>query len=122
MLIGKRPHLTATCNNVAEERLFLAQWHQQHGAEPAEFGAISQSLIVDFRRIGDLDEALSCDRAPNWMIGSHPRRLAQEISKWAGEATHRNGTEPIAVGYMQATGCSTAEAVSLIKYRVEHRL
>src|SRR5436190_1005114 len=52
---------------------------------------------------------------------SHPHRLAQEISKWPGEATRRDGTEPIAVGYMQATGCSTAEAMSLLQDRVEHR-
>jgi len=55
------------------------------------------------------------------MIGSQPDRLAQEIGEWAGDATHRDGAEPIAVGYMQATACSTAEAMRPLQHRIEDR-
>src|SRR5262249_18051522 len=82
---------------------------------------ISQSLIVDFRDIKDLNEWLPRNGAPSRMIRSEPDRLAQEIGEWAGDAAHRDGTEPIAVGYVQAAACSTAEAMRLFQYRVENR-
>src|SRR5215472_11483675 len=52
---------------------------------------------------------------------SVPAASVDAVSERAGGATHCDGTEPIAIGNVQATARGTAEAMGFFQYCVEHR-
>src|SRR3984893_14508717 len=121
LLVGERTDFRATCHDIAEEHVILAQRYEQTGAHAPKLECTLYDRIVELRRIYHYCEGRTLDQLAHRMLRIRLKRTPYEICKGLRHSAHSHRSEGLSISYMQAAVRGAAEAARLLQDRVEYR-
>ena len=105
-----------------EQGVIFAQCHKEDGPDAAERDpAGAGHWIVDFRQIGAVRDALSCEQGSARVIGPRNVTPPQSLRHFFRETAHRDAVELLAIPELQAATRGAAQRVGLLDDRLEDR-